>query len=201
MGEGRRRVGFGVGYRDLLLSGSTFGMEVGPTGVRVTSDLGQALLINASTGVATVQPSPFYAAGDLHVGQTPRIDALAFNPATGTWVAADSLANSFATFSPGTGALNTIGHPGLDLSRNNGLDFSSISGILYLAAPADSADVQWSLYTVNPLTGAAALVGLIGEVGDNIIINGLTVGTVPEPSSLVLLALGGAVVAVYRRKK
>ena len=191
----------GSGQFSTLLNGSTFGMDVGPTGVRVTSDLGQALLINTSTGAATVQASPVYAAGDPHVGQTPRIDALAFNPGTGAWVAGDSLANIFATFTPGTGALNTIGPSGIDFARNNGLDFSTLSSILYLASPAASSDPAANLYTVNPTTGAVTLVGLIGNPGDNILINGLTVAEIPEPGSLGLLALGGVVLVVCRRKK
>jgi hypothetical protein len=189
------------GQFSTLLNGSVFGMDIGATGVRVISDLGQALLINTGSGVATVQPSPVYAAGDPHFGQTPAIDALAFNPATGGWVAGDSLANSFAIFTPGTGALNTIGNAGIDFARNNGLDFSSTTGILYLGSPAASSDPQANLYTTNPLTGAVTLVGQIGHPGDNILINGLTVSIIPEPSSLGLLALGGALFAAYRRKR
>ncbi len=37
------------GQFSTLLNGSTFGFDIGPTGARVTSDLGQALLINTST--------------------------------------------------------------------------------------------------------------------------------------------------------
>jgi WD40 repeat protein len=191
----------GSGQFSTLLNGSAFGMDIGATGVRVISDLGQALLINTGTGVATVQASPVYAAGDPNFGQTPAIDALAFNPATGGWVAGNSLANSFAIFTPGTGALNTIGPAGIDFARNNGLDFSSTTGILYLGSPAASSDPQANLYTTNPLTGAVTLVGQIGHVGDNILLNGLTVSIVPEPSSLGLLALGGALFAVCRRKR
>jgi hypothetical protein len=185
-----------------LLNGSTFGMDIGSTGVRVISDLGQALLINTVTGVTTVQASPVYAAGDPHFGQTPAIDALAFNPTTSGWVAGDSLENSFATFTPSTGALSTIGNAGIDFGRNNGLDFSTLSGILYLASPAASSDPAANIYTVNPATGAVTLVGLIGHPGDNILINGLTVATVvPEPGSLGLLALGGILCAIYHRKR
>ena len=189
------------GQFSTLLNGSTFGVDIGPTGLRVTSDLGQALLVNTGTGVATVQSSPAYAAGDPHAGAAPRIDALAFQASSGTWIAGDSLANLFANFTPSTGILNTIGNAGIDFSRNNGLDFSQITGILYLASPAASSDPAANLYTVNPATGAVTLVGLIGNPGDNILVNGLTGAGVPEPGSLALLALGGALFAIVRRKK
>ena len=153
------------------------------------------------TGVATVQSSPVYASGDPHFGQTPRIDALAFNPSGGgTWIAGDSLANSFATLNPGTGSLSTLGAAGIDFARNNGLDLSHISGVLYLATPAASSDPAANLYTVNLATGAVTLIGLIGNPGDNILINGLTVAAIPEPSSLALLALG-AFGLLFRRRR
>jgi hypothetical protein len=96
----------GVGGQfSTLLNGVTFGMDIGPTGVCVTSELGQSLLINTTTGAATVQASPAYAAGDPHFGLTATIDALAYNPASGTWIAGDSPINSFASFTPSTGSL------------------------------------------------------------------------------------------------
>src|SRR5664279_292222 len=189
------------GQFSTVLNGSTFGFDIGPTGARVTSDLGQALLINTSTGVATPQSSLFYASGDPHFGAAPRVDALALNPANGAWIAGDSLANSFATLTPGTGSLSTIGNAGIDFARNNGLDFSQNTGILYLVSPAASSDPAANLYTVNPLTGAVSLVGLIGNVGDNILVDGLTVASVPEPSSLGLLALGSVLFAFLLRKR
>jgi hypothetical protein len=189
------------GQFSTVLNGSTFGFDIGPTGARVTSDLAQALLIDLSTGVATVQASPVYAPGDPHFGVAPRIDALSLNPANGAWIAGDSLANSFAAFTPGTGALSTIGNAGIDFARNNGLDFSQNTGILYLVSPAASSDPAANLYTVDPTTGAVSLVGLIGNVGDNILVGGLTVASVPEPSSLGLLALGSVLFAFLLRKR
>jgi hypothetical protein len=178
------------GQFSTLLNGSTFGIDIGPTGVCVTSDLGQSLLINMTTGVATVQASPAYVAGDPHVGQAPRIDSLAYNMANGTWVAGDSLANSFTSFTPSTGSLSTIGPAGFDFSRFNGLDFSQASGILYFASLDIDRDPAANLYTVNPTTGRATLIDLIGSPGDNYVVVGLTVAQIPEPSSLGLLALG-----------
>jgi hypothetical protein len=178
------------GQFSTLLNGSTFGIDIGPTGVCVTSDLGQSLLINMTTGVATVQASPAYVAGDPYVGQAPRIDSLAYNVASGTWVAGNSLANSFTSFTPSTGSLSTIGPAGFDFSRFNGLDFSQTSGILYFASLDIDRDPAANLYTVNPTTGRATLIDLIGSPGDNYVVVGLTVAQIPEPSSLGLLALG-----------
>jgi hypothetical protein len=157
-------------------------------------------LVDRSTGVATIQTSPAYAAAGPHFGATPEISALAFN-SNGTWIAGDSLENAFATFNPGTGALNTIGNAGIDFSTANGLDFSDASDVLYLASPAASSDPQANLYTVNPVTGAVTLIGQIGLSGDDILIRGLTVAAIPEPSSLSLLAMGGLLIGFLRRRK
>ena len=184
-----------------ILNGSTFGVDNGPSGFQVVSSLGQSLLVNRSTGVATVQPSPSYAVGDPNFGATPAIDALAYNSTNGTWVAGDSLENSFTTFTPSTGVLNTIGSAGIDFSTANGLDFSDASGVLYLASPAASSDPQANLWTVNPATAAVTLIGQIGLPGDDILIRGLTVAAVPEPSSLSLLAMGGLLIGFLRRRK
>jgi hypothetical protein len=60
--------------------------------------------------------------------------------------------------------------------------------------------VQANLYTVNLATGMASLVGLIGQVGDNTLLRGLT--AVPEPGTASLL-VGGLTLLVlnFRRRK
>lgn len=185
-----------------LLNGLSFGVDNGPAGVVVTTDLRQNLLVDRTTGMVTVNPSLAYAAGDPHFGAAPRVDALAYDQASGKYYAGDSLLNTFATLDPTTGLVSTLaggGVSGIDFSRNNGFDISIASGIGYLASPAASADPQANLYTVNKTTGFVTLVGLIGSPGDNILISGLT--AIPEPSSLSMLALGGLVFGLIRRKK
>jgi hypothetical protein len=189
------------GQFSAILNGSVFGVDNGPSGFRVVSNLGQSLLVDRSTGIATLQTSPAYAAADPHFGATPEISALAFNSGSATWFAGDSFANAFSTFNPGTGALNTIGNAGIDFSTANGLDVSDASGLMYLASPATSSGPQANLYTVNQATGAVTLIGLIGLPGDDILIRGLTVASVPEPSSLALLAIGGLLIGFLRRRK
>jgi hypothetical protein len=158
-----------------LLNGQSFGMDNGPAGVVVVSDLGQNLTIDRATGVATaVGPVLAYAAGDPHAGANPAVTALAYDAGAGTWYAGDSLQNTFATLDPVTGLVHTIGPSGVDFSPHNGLDIAQ-SQITYLASPAASSDPAANLYTVNKITGAVTLVGLIGAPGDNILVRGLTV--------------------------
>ncbi len=169
------------------LVGTFFGTDNGTAGFQVVSDAGQSLLLNRSTAAATVEPSLAYVTGDRFFGIAPKVTALAFNPLTGKWFAGDYLQNTLATFDPATGLLSTIGASGIDFARANGFDIS-LSGIGYLASPAASSDPAANLYTVNLATGQVNLVGLIGNVGDNILIRGLT--AVPEPASGVLMLLG-----------
>jgi len=188
--------GFGV-----VPNGASFGADNGPAGYVVVSGSGQNLLVNRNTGVATVQPSLAYAAGDPNFGVRPRVDALAYDDATGKWYALDSLANSLATFDPTTGVLNTIGANGIDVARFNGLDISSDTGIMYLGTPAASSDPQANLYTVNEANGSVTLVGQIDYPTADTLIRGLTVVPVPEPSSVALLALGAFGLLFARRRQ
>jgi len=183
------------------LSGQTFGTDNGPAGLQVVSGLsgGQNLLVNRGTAAVTVQPNLAYAAGDPLVGISPRVDALAYDDATGVWYAGDTLQNSLATLNPATGLLNTIGLLGIDASRYNGMDVSPFSSIMYMGTPAASSDPQANLYTVNKVTGMSTLIGQIGAPGDNYLIRGLTV--VPEPGGFAFLALGFGVLFLARRRQ
>ena len=80
-----------------VLNGATFGTDNGPSGYRVVSGLGQSLLIDRGTASETVAATLSYAAGDTYFGVTPRVDALAYDSASATWFAADTLQNTLAT--------------------------------------------------------------------------------------------------------
>jgi hypothetical protein len=188
--------GFGV-----TPNGATFGVDNGLAGFQVVSGNGQNLRVSRGTGVATVLPSLSYAAGDPFAGQLPRVDALAYDSASGIWYAEDTLKNTLATFNPATGVLHTIGPNGIDAARINGLDMSDSTGIMYMGTPAASSDPQANLYTINPGTGFALLVGQIGNPGDDILVRGLTVVPIPEPSSVALLALGALGLLFARRRQ
>src|ERR1051325_569446 len=182
------RVGTGLG---VVLNGASYGVENDTTGFHIVSELGQNLNANRTTGLATpgpaVNPSGTF------------LSALAYRSSTGTMFGIDSSANSLGTFNPATGTYSTIGLLGFDVARNNGFDISSGTGVAYLASGATSSDVQANLYTVNLTTGLATLVGLIGQVGDNTLLRGLTV--VPEPGTGALLLGGFGLLALKLRRR
>ncbi len=90
---------------------------------------------------------------------------------------------------------------GIDAARINGLDLSPETGIMYMGTPAASSDPQANLYIMNPGTGFALLVGQIGNPGDDILVRGLTVVPIPEPGSIVLVALGVVGLFAARRRE
>ena len=165
----------GSGQFNPLLNGQTFGVDNGPAGFLITSGNGQSLLISRSTGVAIGGPALSYAAGDLLAGQTPRVDALAYDDLTGIWYAGDTLHKTLARFNPSTDLLTTIGMMGIWPSKDNGLDISPVTGIMYMATPAYELDPQANLYTVDKTNGSVTLVDQIGKPGDDILVRGLTV--------------------------
>jgi hypothetical protein len=192
----------GSGQFSPLLNGQTFGVDNGPAGFQVVSGLGggQSTLVYRTTGAATAEPNVQYAAGYPFFGVSPRVDALAYDDATGTWYASDTLQNTLATFNPATGTLHTISPLGIDASRFNGLDISPFTDIMYMGTPAASSDPQANLYSINMTTGMASLIGQIGQPGDDYLIRGLTV--VPEPSSVALLTLGAVgLLFAHRRQR
>jgi len=182
-----------VGGLGVVLNGASYGVENDPGGFRVVSELGQNLTANRATGTATVGPA-INPSGTF-------LSALAYRNSTGTMYGIDSSANTLGTFNPATGTFSTIGAGlGFDVARNNGFDISSGSGVAYLSSGASSSDVQANLYSVNLATGMASLIGLIGQVGDNTLLRGLTV--VPEPGTASLLVGGLVLLALnFRRRK
>jgi hypothetical protein len=180
-----------VGSLGVVLNGASYGVENDGSGFHIVSELGQNLTASRATGAAAVGPA-INPSGTF-------LSALAYrSTGTPTMFGIDSSANTLGTFDAATGHFITTGPLGFDVARNNGFDISGNTA--YLASGATSSDVQANLYTVNLATGLATLVGLIGQVGDNTLLRGLTV--VPEPGTGTLLIGGLALLVInFRRRK
>lgn len=114
----------------------------------------------------------------------------------------DSFTQSLYTINPYTGAVNFRGEVSIPLSDDAGLAWDN--GVLYLSS-ADENEIS-SLYTLNPDTAEATLIGAITASGDGLLVTGLA-GTIPsfapEPASclLILPALVGMGIARRRRNQ
>jgi len=179
------QIGSGVFAQPLL--GTSFGTDFNALidRLRIVSDANQNLRVNPNTGViAGVDTLLSYAPGDAFAAIDPAIVAIAYQlteiggiPST-TLFGIDSFTNSLVriggvggTPSPNLGQMTTIGPLGVDT-----LDFAGFD-----IGPGDAAfaamDIggQTKLFTINLTTGAATLVGTLG---DGTPIRGLTVAPV-----------------------
>jgi hypothetical protein len=155
-------------------SGS-WGMSFDPVrdDVRVVSTSNMNLRLNPNTGsLAAID-------ADLNPSD-PSVDSAAYSdPAQGASATVlygiDVATSRLVTIDPAdSGTLHSVGPLGVSGVVSSGLDFSS-TGVLYAAIRIGNLT---SLYTVNPTTGAATLVGPIGSSGFSFI-DSLAVRDVP----------------------
>ena len=200
-----------AGLTGATLSGTSFGVDFNPVAdlagaasLRVISNTGQNLAINANTGAVTVQ-TPI-SGGTITSSAYTNNDV---NPGTGTTLfGIDPFADTLlSTAAPAGGAYTTVGALGVDASSLSAFDISG-SGVAFAAITAPGAELTGpsGFYTINLATGAATFVGNVGPSTAGISVRGLAAlpagNPVPVPATALALAAGVPLLAgVARRRK
>ncbi len=195
--------------------GTASGVDFNPTAdaLRITGANGQNLRIpTGGTGTPVTDGNLAYAAGDPNAGFSPSITASAY---TNSFAGAPAgrttqLFNIDANLDvlvlqdpPNNGTLTTVGSLGVNVGSVGGFDiFSPSNGVnTAFAAFALNGSTAASLYTIDLGTGAATSLGQIGT-GAGYNLTGLAAPTaVPEPSSILGLAIVGIGVVMLKRKQ
>ena len=188
------------------VAGTSFGVDFNPTvdRLRVTSNAGQNLRINVTTGFVQLDVPLAYQSGDPNFGDAPVDVAIAyannFSGALTTTLRGVDIGQDVDALvvhtNPNGGSLQTA----LDLPFNStdlvSYDISGPTGIPYFSATI--AGGPSALYAAGPsgvtLIGTIAgspLVGIAAPVG----------APVPEPGMLGLLGLGGLALWSLRRRR
>lgn len=165
-----------VGF-STALGGSSYGFDFNPTvdRIRVVNDVEQNLRVNPNTGLL--------AGTDTNLSPPGFVGAVAYtNNFVGATLTAlfgiDVVSNQLVLIggltgipSPNGGVVTPVGPLGIDVNGDVGFDIAP-GGTAYLSATDAGGPGLFSLYTVDLVTGAATLVGAIGNGST---IRGLTV--------------------------
>jgi hypothetical protein len=195
----------GTGFTNPLV-GTQFGFDFNPDidRIRIVGDADSNFVAHPTTGNANVAVTTpvAYGAADPNFGINPNVVHHAYNnnelgmaditPPT-LLHAIDTNLGVLVTQTNNAGVLTTIGSLGVaGLSDEGGFDIST-TGNAYAAFQVD--DLSSNLYSINLSTGSATLVGSL-PVG----VSGLAAVPIPEPSTLAVLAVAIAALAVRRHR-
>lgn len=199
---------------DIPTNTNFLGLDFNPVAdrLRIVTNSEQNLRVNVGNGVSLVDTPLAYAAADANFGADPSIiDAAYTNSALGSAFSTrlyylDYDINSLVTSSnPNAGLLSTVGLLGVDFDANAGFDIYTNNGTNSAFGALRVGGVT-GLYSINLATGAASLVGAIGDGSD--LFFGLAVvpgnpvsNVVSEPGSLALMTLAGLAALTIRRRQ
>jgi hypothetical protein len=178
------------------LQGSRFGLDFNPQAdrLRITSDTGQNLRVNASTGQTFTDTNITSPGAIVGVAYTNNLPGATSTTLYGIDSAATGHRLVQFTGSPNDGNVTGVGPLGISNSSLVGFDILSVGPQTAFAALQREDRGVSELYTINLTTGSATLVGTIGG-GD--LIDGIAV-VIPEPAALSLLGVGA--LALIRRR-
>jgi hypothetical protein len=157
------------------ISGTAFAVDFNPVAdrLRVISNTGQSLRINADTGATTTD-------GTINrAGALPVVTGAAYtNSFAGTTTTSlfdiDSVADALALQNPpNDGTLSNVGALGVNVSGDAGFDIAGGNNGLALAALRTTAGGPSSLYRIDLTTGAATLVNGAATPGTSVIGTGI----------------------------
>jgi Domain of unknown function (DUF4394)/PEP-CTERM motif len=179
-----------VGAFTPTLFGIDYGFNAAGTQFYISSDEGQNLTLNPITLGTTVGPN---------YPSASSVDGMAYDHVSGKFYGVSAASDSLLQLNPTTGGVTTVGATGVSFADRVGFDISVNTGVAYLGAAVGG---QTELFTVNESTGLATLVGTIGTPGEITLgLDGLAAAAIPEPGTVVLLGMGGLLLAAHLRRK
>ncbi len=194
------------GNTDLVLTGTNWGFDINPAAdlVRALSDSNINFRLNPNDGLLVAMDTNLNPSGSVVAVAYDRNDT---DPGSLTTLfGIDSNSDQLVRIggidgspSPNLGSVTNIGALGVDTTGSASFDISS-TGIAYAALSVGSP-IPSSLYTINLSTGAASLIGQIGDGSDGITGLSIQIPAVPEPASVVLAGVAGLILGWQRRRR